>query len=66
MHVLDYPLIHEHQNDKNVEYKHVIIIIIIIILFFYYCFKFIVSCSLLGGGLLVSPDLKKRSKWFTP
>jgi hypothetical protein len=32
MHVLDYPLIHEHQNDSNVEYEHVIIIIIISIL----------------------------------
>jgi glucan phosphoethanolaminetransferase (alkaline phosphatase superfamily) len=27
---------------------------------------FILSCRLLGGGLLVSPDLNKSSKRFTP
>jgi hypothetical protein len=32
MHVLDYPLIHEHQIDNNVAYEHVNIIIIIIII----------------------------------
>ena len=35
--------------------KYIIIIIIIIL-----------ACYWLGGGLLVSPDLNKRSKLFTP
>jgi len=29
------------------------------------CFKFILACWLLGGSLLVSADLNKRSKHFT-
>ena len=34
-------------------------------LYIYYDY-FILSCRLLGGGLLVSPDLNKSSKRFTP
>jgi hypothetical protein len=34
--------------------------------YYYYCFKFILYYYLLGGDLQVSPDLKKKSKRFTP